>query len=357
MAAVASALLGCGWYLGLGKEVGKQYRWLHRLSAEGPIVWSYRAARRAYISTKRTVLGARACDSPPLAPTAVGASKREVVTVRLKWLPNLPNDLTQEVYEVHVAPVAESVPGESTGENSPRTPRRGPEWVRVCAKAEEAEYLLRGLHGGRLYRVRVRATNSVGASDWCEGTFRTKLFPVEGGARGPLQRHAAMEEMKPPIRSYSWTQATKLGEQELGLRIRLPDGTRGKMLDVHVRKSTVEVLLLRRPILSGEFWGEVCADDVEWTIEDVEEKMQEEGVYPAVRRELRVVLNKVAKGIDVEAWPCLVKGHPEVATEGLKVEAARARAAELDGGGEGLVKAMLQQMGEAGALGSDEKDQ
>ena len=35
--------------------------------------------------------------------------------------------------------------------------------------------------------------------------------------------------------------------------------------------------------------------------------------------------------------------------------ARRARAAELDGGGEGLIKAMLQQMGESGALGSDEK--
>jgi hypothetical protein len=48
-------------------------------------------------------------------------------------------------------------------------------------------------------------------------------------------------------------------------------------------------------------------------------------------------------------WPCVLCGHPEIDTAPLKRQAARARAAELDAGGQDVMAALLKQMSEAGA--------
>lgn len=255
--AVALVLGSCR-HSALGAEAARQYRWLRRTSAEGPIVWTFRASRRGYVRAQRAILGEFACDSPPLQPSAVGAAKRAVGSVLLRWIPNLPNDLTREVYELQISPVLEEVFGDGGrggggsggGNGSDSTDGSGIDsgaaapsaaWVNACSKVTSTEYTIAGLRGGELYRIRVRAANARGTSPWRECTFRTKLDAVEGGARGPLLRHPALLAEQPPVRSYSWTQLTN--KPELVIRLRLPAGTRGRAIAVEVQPTKLQVCL------------------------------------------------------------------------------------------------------------------
>lgn len=110
-----------------------------------------------------------------------------------------------------------------------------------------------------------------------------------------------------------------------------------------------QISLLGTPILSGDLWAEVKADESEWTLEEPI-PLDEDDTAPKDNneRELRLLLFKTNKTFDVTMWPCVLKGHPEVETGALKSEAARAKAAELDSNSEDVVSALLQQMSEAG---------
>jgi hypothetical protein len=220
--------------------------------------------------------------------------KRGVGSVLVRWKPSLPNELTREGYDIQVAPILEEVFGDGGsgggGGDSGGVGKHGGEdgngsgggggvgrngsgggsgcvgdsgicgngsvsgsggaaamattipsaaWVSACSNVSATEYTIAGLRGGELYSLRVRAVNSRGASPWRECTFRTKIDAVEGGARGPLLPHQALLAVTPPVRSYSWSQQTNV--PEVVVRVRLPEGTRGRAVAVDVKKKQLQV--------------------------------------------------------------------------------------------------------------------
>lgn len=116
---------------------------------------------------------------------------------------------------------------------------------------------------------------------------------------------------------YTWQQSLK--DETISVVVGpLPAGTRAKQLSVAVMPTTLKVLLesggSKAPLVQGELFDKVDAEDVEWELRDAAE-----GGKGA--RELVLQLTKKGGksiGSNGPLWPQLLTNGPEVDVSGLK---------------------------------------
>ena len=248
---------------------------------------------RASVSRQRRVEAGRAA----AAPKALGTETRGALKAKLKWISTPSSSYSTERYEVHIRPrqLADK-DDDSKG------------WVKLADDLEQTELLLKPLVAGTEYDARVRALNTRGHSEWREYAFATKDQPVlsadgeRAGGVGP---------------GYTWAQHLK--DESIVLTVGpLPASTRGKQLDVKVLPTTLEVRHNDVAVVSGELFGSVQPEEVEWELADASRagsggKAGSDGAA----RELHITLLKGGKP-GGPFWPQLIKGHPEIDISTLK---------------------------------------
>jgi len=289
MAAFVAGCVGLAHLLGFGADIAKQLRWIRRMSARGPIVWGYHRLQRFSVAVGRKFLGEK-LDVLPLAPCNVHASTIATTAAVLKWRATPTSIYSEEAYELQMAAC---VPGTDAPDAA------APNWVQVAAGLKEQQHTVGELQPDAIYLLRVRAANSCGASDWAEGSFRTRQVAVNGGGRGP---------------GYLWTQTNN----EIVVKVDLPAGTRAKNLKVATRKLELEVALDGRPLIAGTLWGPITSDETDWEIHD--------------HKLLQITLMKERQQTDsilqakASIWPSVLRGHPQIDTVALESEAKKEKA-------------------------------
>ena len=106
------------------------------------------------------------------------------------------------------------------------------------------------------------------------------------------------------------------------------------------RSASLSIALQGATLVDGELFGTVKHEDIEWELGEA-----------GGGKELKLVLLKT--GTDAPFWPCLVKGHPEVETVGMKKEPmsteelmAQLQEMGMGGMGQGAMEEMVsKQMG------------
>ncbi|XP_072952878.1 protein BOBBER 1 [Typha angustifolia] len=110
------------------------------------------------------------------------------------------------------------------------------------------------------------------------------------------------------LENYSWTQSL----QEVNVSIPVPQGTKSRCVTCEIKKNHLKVGLKGQPpIIDGDLYQSVRADDCFWSIED--------GKFISVL---------LTKHNQMEWWKCLVKGDPEIDTQ--KVEPENSKLSDLD---------------------------
>lgn len=108
---------------------------------------------------------------------------------------------------------------------------------------------------------------------------------------------------------YSWTQTL----QEVTVSITIPEGTKSRQVACDIKgKSMKAGLKGQPPILQGEFYNPVKADDCFWSLEDN-------------GKTLSILLTKVNQ---MEWWKAVLKGEAEINTQ--KVEPENSKLQDLD---------------------------
>ncbi|KAI8565045.1 hypothetical protein RHMOL_Rhmol03G0230300 [Rhododendron molle] len=108
--------------------------------------------------------------------------------------------------------------------------------------------------------------------------------------------------------NYSWVQTL----QEVTINIPVPPGTKSRFITCEMKKNHIKVGLKGQPpIIDGELFQSIKADDSFWSLED--------------QKYISVLLTKQNQ---MEWWKCLVKGDPEIDTQ--KVEPENSKLSDLD---------------------------
>jgi hypothetical protein len=118
---------------------------------------------------------------------------------------------------------------------------------------------------------------------------------------------------------YTWTQTLS----EVTVTIKLPPGTKAKMLNVDIRNTSVTVGIkgAAAPLIDGAFHKRVFLDDSLWQMVD---------------DDLVLVLSKDNK---MEWWKCVMQGDPEINTQ--KVQPENSKLSDLDGETRQTVEKMM----------------
>ncbi|XP_008809569.2 protein BOBBER 1-like [Phoenix dactylifera] len=107
---------------------------------------------------------------------------------------------------------------------------------------------------------------------------------------------------------YSWTQTL----QEVTVNIPVPQGTKSRFVMCEIKKNHLKFGLKGQPpIIDGDLYQSVKAEDCFWSIED--------------GKSISILLTKQNQ---MEWWKCLVKGDPEIDTQ--KVEPENSKLSDLD---------------------------
>ncbi|XP_058095928.1 protein BOBBER 1-like [Magnolia sinica] len=133
---------------------------------------------------------------------------------------------------------------------------------------------------------------------------------------------------------YSWTQTL----QETTVNVPVPRGTKSRFITCEIKKNHLKVGLKGQPpIIDGELFQPVKADDCFWSIED--------------EKYISILLTKQNQ---MEWWKCLIKGDPEIDTQ--KVEPENSKLSDLDPETRQTVEKMMfdQRQKAMGLLTSDE---
>ncbi|BGO88388.1 hypothetical protein NBRC10512_007269 [Rhodotorula toruloides] len=133
---------------------------------------------------------------------------------------------------------------------------------------------------------------------------------------------------------YKWRQTLT----DLTITLPVPPGTRGKQLDVQIKKKHVRVGLKGlEPVLEGELFREVKVDESTWTLDD--------------SSELTLSLEKVS---NQSWWPHVVLSAPKIDT--TKIQPENSKLSELDGETRAMVEKMMfdNQQKQMGKPTSDE---
>ncbi|KAJ1905757.1 hypothetical protein IWQ60_012215 [Tieghemiomyces parasiticus] len=147
------------------------------------------------------------------------------------------------------------------------------------------------------------------------------LTPAEVEAQKYAKREAeAREQAKLP---YQWHQTLA----EVDVTLPVPAGTRGRDVEVVIRKQRLRVALRKpaadgEPLVEGELFAAVKPDDCTWSVED--------------RCTLRVHLEKQN---DMQWWPHVVTHHPPI--DVTLIEPEKSKLSDLDGETRGMVEKML----------------
>ncbi|WVR06102.1 hypothetical protein IAU60_003131 [Kwoniella sp. DSM 27419] len=122
---------------------------------------------------------------------------------------------------------------------------------------------------------------------------------------------------------YSWTQDLST----VTVTVPLPKGTRGKDLAVTMGKKKLKVQLksATEPILEGELFNDIIADDSSWTIDDAT---------------LNIELEKLSAHIaSHQWWPHVLTHHPKIDT--TKIQPENSKLSDLDSETRGMVEKMM----------------
>ncbi|KAL5963871.1 Nuclear migration protein nudC [Taenia solium] len=136
---------------------------------------------------------------------------------------------------------------------------------------------------------------------------------------------------------YRWTQT--LQDLEVRIPIRMGKRIKGRDVIVEFKRKHLKVGLRgQEPILQGELYNEIKAEESSWTLDD--------GL------EIVLSLEKVDK---MFWWSCVVKGEPEINTR--RVQPENSKLGDLDGETRGMVEKMMydQRQKQLGKPTSDEQ--
>ncbi|KAF7148609.1 hypothetical protein RHSIM_Rhsim03G0208100 [Rhododendron simsii] len=166
---------------------------------------------------------------------------------------------------------------------------------------------------------KTREKEKVKAEKEKEKVKAEKRAKEESQASTSAEQAAASEETKEGKRvpnkgngldldNYSWVQTL----QEVTINIPVPPGTKSRFITCEMKKNHIKVGLKGQPpIIDGELFQSIKADDSFWSLED--------------QKYISVLLTKQNQ---MEWWKCLVKGDPEIDTQ--KVEPENSKLSDLD---------------------------
>ncbi|CAM0137543.1 hypothetical protein VKS41_003010 [Umbelopsis sp. WA50703] len=144
-----------------------------------------------------------------------------------------------------------------------------------------------------------------------------KMTPKEKEQHDKLQKEK--EEAEQAQLPYKWKQTL----QDVDITIPVPAGTRGKGLDVIIKKKSIKVGLKGQPpILEGELCKDIKVEDSTWTIED--------------QKEVLVHLEKVNQ---MTWWEHVVTSAPKINTKAIQPENSKLE--DLDGDTRAMVEKMM----------------
>ncbi|GAA5893174.1 hypothetical protein JCM6882_003904 [Rhodosporidiobolus microsporus] len=148
------------------------------------------------------------------------------------------------------------------------------------------------------------------------------------------QENAAREKVEQEALPYRWRQTLN----DVTVSVPVPPGTKGKQLDVVIKKLYVKVGLKGQPpVIEGELAKEVRVDDSTWTLDD--------------SREITLSLEKVNQQT---WWPHVVTSAPKIDT--TKITPENSSLSDLDGETRAMVEKMMfdNQQKQMGRPTSDE---
>ncbi|ORY84826.1 nuclear movement protein nudC [Protomyces lactucae-debilis] len=133
--------------------------------------------------------------------------------------------------------------------------------------------------------------------------------------------------------TYSWSQTLK----EVSITVPVPQGTRGKDLDIQILPSKLSVKLKGQVLFSGSLAKDVKVDDSTWTIDS--------------QREVQIHLEKLN---GTSWWECVIQGHAKIDT--TKIQPENSKLEDLDGDTRAMVEKMMfdQRQKEMGKPSSDD---
>ncbi|GAB5592829.1 hypothetical protein Unana1_07729 [Umbelopsis nana] len=144
-----------------------------------------------------------------------------------------------------------------------------------------------------------------------------KLSPEERERHDKLQKEK--EDAEQAQLPYKWKQTL----QDVDVTIPVPAGTRGKNLDVVIKKKLIKVGLKGQPpILEGELCKDIKVEDSTWTIED--------------QKEVLVHLEKINQ---LTWWEHVVTSAPKINTKAIQPE--NSKLDDLDGETRAMVEKMM----------------
>ncbi|CAN4087594.1 unnamed protein product [Withania somnifera] len=130
----------------------------------------------------------------------------------------------------------------------------------------------------------------------------TKEEDDKKGSRAPNKSNGL------DLENYSWGQSL----QEVNINIPVPPGTKSRFIVCDISRNRLKVGLKGQPpIIDGELYRPVKADDCFWSLED--------------QKSISVLLTKKDQ---MEWWKCCVKGEPEIDTQ--KAEPESSKLSDLD---------------------------
>ncbi|KAI8980410.1 HSP20-like chaperone [Pilobolus umbonatus] len=148
-------------------------------------------------------------------------------------------------------------------------------------------------------------------------TMSDNLTPEERAIQDKIEKQKEQEEQaKLP---YAWKQTL----QDVDLTMTVPKGTRGRDLDIVIKKNHIKIALKGQPaIVDGELSHLVKVDESTWTLED--------------QKEILIHLEKINQ---MEWWDSVVKGAPKINTQ--KIQPENSQLSDLDGETRAMVEKMM----------------
>ncbi|KAG2198637.1 hypothetical protein INT47_001776 [Mucor saturninus] len=146
------------------------------------------------------------------------------------------------------------------------------------------------------------------------------LSSVERAAKEAQEKlEKQKEEEEQSQLPYVWKQTL----QDVDITIPVPKGTRGRDLEVVLKKNQFKVGLKgKTPIVEGELCQTIKVDDSTWTLED--------------QKEVLVHLEKLNQ---MQWWENVVKGAPKINTQ--KIQPENSQLGDLDGETRAMVEKMM----------------
>ena len=169
------------------------------------------------------------------------------------------------------------------------------EWKALEVDEASQTAALRNITPGVTVLFRARLSNVKGASPWCdEFPVLSLQMPVDGGGAGP---------------GYWWRQTTK----SIQIVCKVPQGTRGKMVDVKIGSTKLTASLDADP--KHFFFDGVPLHKAVRPAESIWELVDEDPLFPKGQMALIITLEKLDRTfMSTDHWDRLIAHHPPIDT-------------------------------------------